>query len=301
MKIGAIFPTCEIGDDPAFIRDWAQTAEDLGYSHIVCYDHVVGAEHENRSPTLIGPYTENDPFHEPFVVMTYMAALTKRIEFASGVLILPQRQTVLVAKQAAELQLLSEGRFRMGVGTGWNHVEYDSLGEDFSSRGPRLTEQVDVLRQLWTEDVLDYTGEYHRIERAGLLPRSPSTIPIWFGGFNEVAFRRAARIGDGFIFGSWPRRMEKMLSQVQSLLDEYGRKREDFGAEAMVDFTGDPAAWVDAIEFWESIGGTHLALRAMDTAAEFAGEKFHGYKGPQSYIDALETFMKEIGFKKPSE
>jgi alkanesulfonate monooxygenase SsuD/methylene tetrahydromethanopterin reductase-like flavin-dependent oxidoreductase (luciferase family) len=270
MKIGAIFPTCEIGDDPAFIRDWTQAAEALGYSHIVCYDHVVGAEHRDRTPPLVGPYTEKDPFHEPFVVMAYMAALTTRIELASGVLILPQRQTVLVAKQAAELQLLSQGRFRMGVGTGWNHVEYDSLGEDFASRGPRLTEQVD-------------------------LPRPPSKIPIWFGGFNDVAFRRAARVGDGFIFGSWPKRMEKMLIRVQTMLEEYGRSEEDFGAEALVDFTGDPDSWTEAIAFWEKIGGTRIALRAMDTAAEFAGEKFHGYKGPKSYIDALETFMNEVG------
>jgi probable F420-dependent oxidoreductase len=295
MKIGAIFPTCEIGDDPAFIRDWTQAAEALGYSHIVCYDHVVGAEHRDRTPPLVGPYTEKDPFHEPFVVMAYMAALTTRIELASGVLILPQRQTVLVAKQAAELQLLSQGRFRMGVGTGWNHVEYDSLGEDFASRGPRLTEQVDLLRHLWDEEVVDYTGDYHRVERAGLLPRPPSKIPIWFGGFNDVAFRRAARVGDGFIFGSWPKRMEKMLIRVQTMLEEYGRSEEDFGAEALVDFTGDPESWTEAIAFWEKIGGTRIALRAMDTAAEFAGEKFHGYKGPKSYIDALETFMNEVG------
>jgi len=295
MKLGATFPTCEIGDDPAFIRDWAQAAEGLGYSHIVCYDHVVGAEHQDRIPPLGGPYTENDPFHEPFVVMTYMAAKTERIEFASGVLILPQRQTVLVAKQAAELQLLSQGRFRLGVGTGWNYVEYDSLNEDFASRGPRLTEQVDLLQRLWNEDLVDYTGKYHRVERAGLLPRHPAKIPIWFGGFNEVAFRRAARIGDGFMFGSRPRRMESMLVRVQELLDEEGRDREGFGAEALVDFTNDPDSWTDEIQHWEKIGGTHLCLRAMDTAAEFAGEKFHGYEGPQSYIDALETFMKEVG------
>lgn len=301
MKIGAIFPTCEIGDDPTFIRDWVQTAEGLGYSHVVCYDHVLGAEHEGRTPPLGGPYTEDDPFHEPFVVMTYMAALTERIEFASGILILPQRQTVLVAKQAAELQLLSRGRLRLGVGTGWNYVEYESLREDFDSRGKRFTEQVELLRKLWTEEILDYRGEFHRVDRASLLPRPQAEIPIWFGGFNDVAFRRAAKCGDGVIYGSTPRRMEKMLARVGELLEENGRDPSHFGAEAMVDFSAGPEAWVKEVEHWQRIGGTHLALRAMDTAAEFAGEKVHGYTGPQSYIDALETFMKEVGsLKTPS-
>ena len=184
--------------------------------------------------------------------MTYMAALTERIEFASGVLILPQRQTVLVAKQAAELQLLSQGRFRLGVGTGWNYVEYDSLNEDFASRGPRLTEQVDLLQRLWNEDVVDYTGKYHRVERAGLLPRHPSKIPIWFGGFNEVAFRRAARIGDGFMFGSRPRRMETpCLSAFRSCLKKKAETGEILGPKPSSTSPMTPDSWTDEIQHWE--------------------------------------------------
>jgi probable F420-dependent oxidoreductase len=294
MNIGAIFPTTEIGNDPDVIRDWAQTAEDLGYSHIVFYDHVLGAEHANRQPPFEGPYTEHDPFHEPFVVMSFIAACTKRIGLATGILILPQRQTVLAAKQAAELDVLSKGRLRLGVGTGWNQIEYESLGADFASRGRRFSEQVELLRALWREPVLDYTSEHHRIDRAGLLPRPSAPIPIWFGGFSEPAFRRAARLGDGFIYGSTPSRMVPMLDRVHALLRENDRDPNGFGAEALLDFSSNPDSWGPELELWEEKGGTHLSLRAMDTAAEFVGERVVGYEGPQSYIEALERFMGAI-------
>ena len=192
MKIGAIFPTTEIGTDPVVIRDWAQTAEQLGYDHVVIYDHVLGAEHEGRDPLLTGPYTEADPFHEPFVLLAYLAGFTTKLELVTGILVLPQRQTVLVAKQAAELDLLSGGRLRLGVGTGWNFVEYESLGMTFEDRGQRFDEQIDLLRKLWSQPVLDFDGRYHRIDRAGLLPLPGRKIPIWFGAFTEVALRRAA-------------------------------------------------------------------------------------------------------------
>ena len=201
LQIGAIFPTTEIGNDPIAIRDWAQTAEQLGYRHMVTYDHVLGAEHADREPRLMGPYTEKDPFHEPMVLYGYLSGVTESLELCTGVLILPQRQTALVAKQAAQIDMLSGGRLRLGVGTGWNWVEYDSLNEPFETRGKRFDEQVEVLRKLWREPVVDYRGEYHRIERAGLLPRPAQDIPLWFGALSEVAVRRAARVGDGVIFG----------------------------------------------------------------------------------------------------
>jgi probable F420-dependent oxidoreductase len=295
LKFGAIFPTCEIGDDPAAIRDWAQTAEGLGYSHIVVYDHVLGAVHADREPRLMGPYTENDAFHEPLITLAYLAAVTTRIELTTGILVLPQRQTALVAKQLAELDLLSGGRVRCGVGTGWNPVEYESLGADFASRGPRLSEQVELLRALWREPLLDYRGEYHRVDRAGLLPRPRRELPIWFGGYSEVAFRRAARLGDGFLYGSTPTRMSGMLARVRTLLRENGRDPDAFGGEAQLDFSSDRSGWGAEVERWRSEGGTHLSLRAMDTAAEFVGERVVGYEGAQSFIDALGVFMREVG------
>ena len=177
MKIGAVFPHLDIGNDPAVIRHWAQTAEGLGYSHILAYDHVIGAVHEGREPPLWGPYTEQSAFHEPFVLFGYLAACTTKVELATGIVILPQRQTVLVAKQAAEIDLLSGGRLRLGVGTGWNYVEFEALNEDFGNRGARQAEQVALLRQLWAEPVLDYSGRWHRIERAGLKPLPGRSIP----------------------------------------------------------------------------------------------------------------------------
>ena len=294
MKIGAIFPTPEIGTDPAAIRDWAQAAENLGYSHILLYDHVLGAVHADRQPKLMGPYTETDPYHEVFVTLGFLAGVTTTIEFATGVLILPQRQTALVAKQAAEVDILSGGRLRLGLGTGWNYVEYESLNMDYDDRGKRFDEQVDLLRRFWREPVIDFSGEFHRIDRAGILPLPRPDLPIWFGGFNDVALRRAVRKGDGFIYGSSPERMQTLFARVQELLAIEGRDPAGFGAEAAIDFSAGEKSWRKNLELWEQLGGTHLSLRAMDTAAVFVGEKHVGYSGPQSYIDALETFMKAV-------
>jgi len=293
VKIGAVFPTTEIGNDPIAIRDWAQTAEQLGYSHVLCYDHVLGAVHEGRTPPLMGPYTEKDPFHEPLMLFAYLAGLTTRLEFATGVIILPQRQTALVAKQAAELDVLSGGRLRLGVGTGWNYVEYESLGLSFEDRGKRFDEQIDVLRQLFSQAVVDFRGEHHRIDRAGIAPL-PRNVPIWLGGFTDVALRRAARVGDGFVFGSSPTRVRGMMERLRELLEEAGRGDTDFGADAHIDFSSDPDSWGSEVETWRELGGTHLSLRAMDTAAQFVGAKPVGYSGPAAYIDALETFWKAV-------
>lgn len=294
MKLGAVFPTTEIGDDPAVLRDWVQAAEGLGYDHVVVYDHVLGAVHAGRQKPLMGPYAENHPFHEPLIVLTYLAALTKRIELVTGILILPQRQTALVAKQAAELDLLSGGRLRLGVGSGWNYVEYEALGVPWETRGKRFDEQVELLRRLWTEPVVDYSGVHHRIDRAGILPRPRRQIPIWFGSFSPVALRRAARMGDGILFGSWPTRMLPLLGIQRELLDKQGRGRAEFGAEAIVDYSEGPDFWKREAEVWREAGGTHLTIRAMDTAAEFLGSKHVGYSGPKAYIQALEEFRDAL-------
>ncbi|MAG31917.1 MAG: LLM class F420-dependent oxidoreductase [Deltaproteobacteria bacterium] len=295
MKLGAVFPTTDIGNDPVAIRDWAQTAEELGYEHILTFDHVLGAEHADREPRLVGPYTEHDPFHEPMTLLAYLAGVTQRIELATGVIILPQRQTVLAAKQAAEIDLLSGGRLRFGVGTGWSYVEYEALGVPFEGRGKRFDEQIELMRQLWAEPLLDFEGDYHRVDRAGLLPRPTRPIPIWFGAISRVPIRRAARIGDGILFGSAPSKSTGFLDEAFAELDRLGRSRDAFGAEAMVDFSYGEETWQEEIALWERAGGTHLSLRAMDTAVQVVGGKPMGYSGPQDYIDALRKFKEALG------
>jgi probable F420-dependent oxidoreductase len=284
MKIGAVFPHLEIGSDPVVLRDWAQAAEDLGYSHLLAYDHVLGAEHANREPKLWGPYTEESAFHEPFVLFGYFAACTTRVELVTGVIILPQRQTALVAKQAAEVDILSGGRLRLGVGTGWNWVEYDSLGEDFATRGPRQEEQVELLRKLWADPVIDYTGEWHRVERAGLKPLPGRQIPIWLGGFSPVAYRRAARIGDGFIFGGAGAAGLDGLEQIRGHLETEGRDPDAFGIEAMINWQDGQNQWGAEVETWRSAGADYVSMRAMGA----------GFESPQDHIDALRTFWEAV-------
>jgi probable F420-dependent oxidoreductase len=294
MKLGAVFPTTEIGNDPSVIRDWAQAAEGLGYDQIVTFDHVLGAEHANRKPRLGGPYTEDDAFHEPFTLFAFLAAVTERVDLVTGVLIAPQRQTALIAKQAAEVDVLSKGRMRLGIGTGWNYVEYDSLGLPFKGRGAMLDEQVEVLRKLWTEELVDYKGQFHKIERANILPRPERPIPIWFGAIAPIALDCAARLGDGLLLASAPSMVEPMVHRVRELLGKHGRDPATFPIETFVDFSHGPERWDAEIELWKKLDGTHLTLRAMDTAAKYVGAEHVGYRGPQAYIDALETFKRHV-------
>ena len=284
MNIGAVFPHLEIGSDPVVIRDWAQAVEDLGYSHILAYDHVIGAEHANREPPLWGPYTEQSAFHETFVLFGFFAGCTTSVELVTGVIILPQRQTVLVAKQAAEIDLLSGGRLRLGVGTGWNYVEYDSLGENFHDRGKRQEEQIEVLRRLWSDPVIDYTGEYHRIERAGLKPLPGRQIPIWLGGFSDVAYRRAARIGDGFIFGGSGKDGSAGLEQIRGYLEREGRDPSEFGVEAMVNYQAGPERWASDIDAWRQAGADYVSMRGMGA----------GLAAPGDHIDALRHYWEAV-------
>ena len=289
MKIGAVFPHLEIGSDPVVIRDWAQAAEEIGYSHLLVYDHVIGAVHENREPPLWGPYTEQSLFHEIFVLFGYFAACTERVGLASGIVILPQRQTVLVAKQSAEVDLLSGGRLRLGVGTGWNYVEYDSLNENFDDRGQRQEEQVELLRRLWLEPVLNFDGKWHQIDRAGLKPLPGRQIPIWFGGFSDVAFRRAAKIGDGFIFGGSQEQNLQAVDRLKTFLDSEGRFGE-FGIEALVNYQAGADQWVADIQAWIDAGADYVSMRAM--ALRGMGD---GLGSAQAHIDALSTYWNEVG------
>src|SRR6185503_11240568 len=202
--------------DPGALRAYAQHADGLGYTHLLAYDHVLGADPEVH-PGWSGPYDLHTTFHEPFVLFGYLAAVSS-LELVTGILVLPQRQTALVAKQAAEIDLLTGGRFRLGVGLGWNYVEFEALGEEFANRGRRSEEQIEVLRRLWTEPVVDFEGQWHRIPAAGINPLPVQRpIPIWIGGSAEAAVRRTARIADGFfpqrpLDGGWPATMERFRS-----------------------------------------------------------------------------------------
>jgi probable F420-dependent oxidoreductase len=264
MKVGVVYPQIELGGDPNAVRRIGKAVEDLGFDYLLAYDHVLGAVHEDRTPPLPGPYTERDPFHDPFVMFGYLAGITERIGFATGVLVLPQRQTALVARQAADVDLLSGGRLRLGVGVGWNHVEYQALGQDFRTRGAREEEQIDLLRQLFVEPVVDFKGRFDQVDRAALLPKPAQSIPIWLGGSGEKAFDRAARLADGFVFfgaggidgavNSWKSMRERLTNLDRSV--------EDFGAEYVALSQGVENLTTE-VESWRAAGGTHIAISTM--------------------------------------
>jgi probable F420-dependent oxidoreductase len=270
VKIGAVYPQIELGGDPRAIGAIGVAVEEFGYDSLVVYDHVVGAVHADRDPPLWGPYTEVDPFHDPFVMFGYLAALTSRIELATGVLILPQRQTVLVAQQAADADLLSGGRLRLGVGTGWNYVEYDALGQQFETRGARLDEQIGLLRSLWADPLVSFEGRFDRIERGCINPRPGRPIPIWVGGFSEPAFRRGGRLGDGFSFAGDVDRCEAGISRVRHHLAEVGRTSDGFGFELIMTRARSAEVVVEETRRWQARGGTHVAVLSMKLGLDSA-------------------------------
>ena len=263
MKTGIIYPQTELGGDPAAVRRFALAAEARGYEHLLAYDHVAGASHANRDPELTRPYPEKDPFHDPFVMFAHLAAITEKIRFVTGILILPQRQTLLVARQAADLDLFSQGRFAMGIGIGWNHVEYTALGVPFRQRGQRLDEQVEVLRRLWSGQETTVAGQFHDIDRLTLNPPPRHSIPIWMGGFSKPALRRAARAGDGFIFARMLADPVRSLGYLRGFLEEEGRGDANFGLQLNLSL-GTPLGDVAAeAEKWKEAGGTHFAVNTM--------------------------------------
>ncbi|MFF1817279.1 LLM class F420-dependent oxidoreductase [Kribbella sp. NPDC058245] len=285
MRIGAVFPQLEIGADPAVVRDWTLAVEEAGYTHALAYDHVLGADPTNR-PGWTG-YTDKSLFHEVFVLFGYMAAITTSLELATGVLILPQRQTALVAKQAAEIDVLSGGRLRLGVGIGWNQVEYDALGVPFTQRGARLTEQVELLRKLWADPVLTHEGKYDRVDEAGLNPLPGRKIPIWFGGGADAVLRRTGRIGDGWMPQGAPD--DAMRAQIQIIRDaaeEAGRDPAEIGIEPRLSLNavpqGDWRAYADA---WRELGATHLCVNTMN----------YGLARPEDHAQVLRDVLPTLG------
>ena len=287
MKIGAVYPQTELRGDPDAVRRIGTGLEALGYDYLLTYDHVLGAVHEGREPKLTGPYNEKHPFHDPFVMFAHLAALTRHLELVTGILILPQRQTALVARQAADVDLLSGGRLRLGVGIGWNHVEYHALGQDFRTRGAREEEQVELLRKLWSEPLVSFNGRFDHIDRACINPRPRRPIPIWFGGFVEAAYRRAARLGDGFIFSAntGDRALEGW-KLIESALREAGRDPRTFGKEMVVGRAEktpqEVAARLARCREW---GCTHAAIDTM-------GKSF---ATPDAHLEFLSEVRQHLG------
>ena len=271
MQVGVVYPQNELKGDPNALRRIGKAVEDLGFDHLSAYDHVLGAVHADRTPPLTGPYTERDTFHDPFVMYAHLAGITERIGFATGILVLPQRQTALVARQAADVDLLSGGRLRLGVGIGWNYVEYESLGQDFHTRGARQEEQIKLLRRLFTEPVVDFSGRFDRVDRASLMPKPARSIPIWLGGHGEVAFERAARLADGFIFfGGKSGETVEAWKRLRDRVGALDRSVEAFGADWVVLSRGGMDELVSEIEAWREAGGTHVSVDTMDRGLDSA-------------------------------
>ncbi|MCV7093857.1 LLM class F420-dependent oxidoreductase [Mycobacterium kubicae] len=284
MRIGVVFPQTELGGDPAVVRAYGQAVEGLGFSHILAYDHVVGADPDVH-PGWQGPYNIESTFHEPFVMFGYLAALTS-LELVTGVIILPQRQTVLVAKQAAEVDLLTAGRFRLGIGLGWNAVEYEALGERFTNRGRRSEEQVELMRRLWTQRSVTFNGRYHTVTGAGLGPMpNQQPIPIWFGAASDRAYERAGRLGDGWFPMMEPGPgLDYAREQVERAATAAGRDARSVGMEGRVTWTGDRDKAAGEIAAWKAAGATHLSINTMK----------NGFASVDDHLAALERVASDL-------
>lgn len=285
MRIGVVFPQTELGGDPAVVRAYGQRVEELGFTHILAYDHVVGAD-----PTVHhgwqGPYDIGSTFHEPLVMFGYLAAITS-LELVTGVIILPQRQTVLVAKQAAEVDLLTGGRFRLGVGLGWNTVEYEALGERFTNRGKRSEEQVELMRKLWTERTVTFDGAHHTVTGAGLAPLpTQRPIPVWFGAASDRAYERAGRLGDGWFPMMDPGPgLDYARERVDRAATAAGRDVAALGMEGRINWTGDRARAAADIAAWEAAGATHVSVNTMRA----------GLVDVDAHLAALEQVAADLG------
>jgi probable F420-dependent oxidoreductase len=267
------FPQTELGGDPGAVRAYGERVEELGFSHILVYDHVVGADpavHEGWN----GPYDVHTTFHEPFVMFGYLAGVTRALELVTGVIILPQRQTTLVAKQAAEVDLLSDGRFRLGIGVGWNAVEYEALGEDFGNRGKRSAEQIGLLRRLWTEQSVTFAGDFHTVTGAGIAPLPVQRpIPVWVGAASPPGYKRAGRLADGWFPMMTPGpALDEARTVVETAAAEAGRDPSTIGMEGRVDWRGDGDAVADQLTQWEKSGATHVSVNTMGAGLKTVDE-----------------------------
>ncbi len=286
MKIGVVFPQIEVHSDVEAIRDFAQTVQELGFNHVLAYDHVLGANPQ-RPGGWRGPYHYEHPFYSPLLLFSYMAAVSPGLGFITGVLILPQRETALVAKQAATLDVLCGGKLRLGVGSGWNEVEYVALNQDFHTRGKRQEEQIELLRRLWTEPLVTFEGRWHTIPDAGVNPLPlQRPIPIWFGGRADALLRRAARLGDGYLPNERSvAQARPILQKLRQFLEEEGREPHSFGIEPRLNYgTGDVGDWLAELELWRAEGATHLSFNTMYQGFDMA-----------AHLAALQRFASEAG------
>jgi len=295
MEIGVIFPQTEIGADVGAIRDYAQATEDLGFAHIFIADHVLGADTQFHTHPSLANYSQHSVVHESLTLMGYLAAITEKVGLVTGILILPQRQTVLVAKQAAEIDVLSGGRLRLGIGVGWNQVEFEALGQDFHDRGRRSAEQIEVLRALWTQEVVDFHGRWHNITHAGLNPLPVQRpIPIWLGGggagdspLNEVVLRRIGRLADGWCPNFSPDEEGRaLMDKVRGYAQQAGRDPAALGLDGRLRIAGkQPEEWMDEVKSWEEMGANYLSVETRKG----------GLSGADQHIDAIRRFKDAIG------
>ena len=283
MRIGAVFPQTEAGTDIGAVTDYIQNVESLGFDHILAFDHVLGANASSR-PGWSGAYQHTDSFYEPMTFYSYVAAITSRLELATGVIILPQRQTALFAKQSATLDLISGGRLRLGIGTGWNQVEYEALGENFHNRGKRSEEQIDLLRKLWSQELVTFEGKFHTVTDAGLNPLPPGrSIPIWFGGMADPGLRRIAKLGDGWLPQGDPTPENALIfDRLRGYLEGNNRSFNDIGIEARVSLNISDSEIKEDLSSWERMGATHVSANTMNCGLKFPGE----------HIEALSNFIK---------
>jgi probable F420-dependent oxidoreductase len=291
MQVSVVFPQQDSGTDAAEIRHWATTLESWGVHEIEAFDHVLGgaAEHWADGPPRGHdrvPYTAADAFHEPLTLFAHLAAVTTQIRFATSILVLPQRQTALVAKQCAEVDVLSGGRLRVGVGLGWNHVEYEALGSDYRSRAKRVEEQVAVLRALWADPIVTFEGTWHRLDRVGINPLPAArSIPIWLGGMSDAAIGRAVRYGDGWVMNSAvdDPATERALQWLGVALETAGRARESLQVSGWIRLPGrTPAEWVSDAQSWHARGVDRIGL-----VTQGAGP------GLAAHLDLIEAFLAE--------
>ena len=290
MQIGVVLPQTEIGHDPGAIQAYAQAVEAMGFTHILVFDHVLGAN-PARPGGWKGPYTYRHGFHEPFVLFGFLAAATRRVELVSGIIILPQRQTALVAKQAAAVDVLSGGRLRLGVAVGWNPVEFEALGEDFTKRGERIEEQVEVMRALWTKELVTFHGLEHHIPDAGLNPLPVQRpIPIWMGGESEIVQQRMARLADGWMPHFRPGApAQAVVDRLHGMIRDAGRDPRAFGIEGRVTLSQiSPTDWAKEMDAWRAMRGiTHLCIHTAGL----------GLATPADHVATLRRFREVVGLK----
>jgi len=294
MKLGTRFPQGSIGLDSGTVKEYVQGLEQIGFDYLTVSDHVLLPDvPESERPNLVGAgYTRDSAMREPFVLLAYVAAATSRLELVTSIIILPQRQAVLVAKQAAELDALSGGRLRLGVGLGRVEMEYEALGQDFQTRGNRLEEQVEVLKLLWTQETVDFHGRWHSISHAGLNPMPVQRpIPIWMGGgvgrggIVNLALRRVARLADGWC--PLPAASEEMMAEARGRLNRYleaaGRDPAAFPVEMRNSSRDGPDGWAAECRAQAKLGTSYFTVVPGGIEA-----------GVGPHLAALERFKRAV-------